>query len=93
VKSKEQIKAAFDLTGIMHHYASGENKDKIGLQYDVLAWILCEGESAEPFESFLNIGRKFMKQNNARITRVMPDGRLEPGADYRRKADSQENAD
>lgn len=85
MKNIAEIKAAFDLTGIMQHYAKGEHQDKIGLQYDVLAWILCDGESAEPFESFLDIGRKFMEKNNATITRVMPDGRTEQGADFRRK--------
>lgn len=85
MKTKEQIKEAFDLISIMQYYVEKQrNSEALQWQYHVLAWILCDGESADPFESLLETGRKFMRECNAKVTRVMPGGKLEKGKDYAR---------
>jgi len=85
MKNLRQMQEAFDLLGILGHYSNGEAQTLLARQYDVLAWVLCDGESAQHFENLLNIGRRFMEEQGGVVTRVLPDGSHQPGEDYRKR--------
>lgn len=84
MKNIERVKEGFDLLAIARSYMQSDaDVDRLlSAQYDVLRWILCEEED-DKFESLLELIRVWMRANNAHITRVMPSGRVESGADYR----------
>lgn len=84
IRTRFDLLEAWDLIAVMRSAAlKKHNLAALDMAYDLIAWLMCKGESAETFEAFLEIGRKFMRESNGVVTRVI-HGKAQPGADYRK---------
>ena len=84
IRTRYDLLEAWDLIAVMRTQATRKhNQDALDMAYGLIAWLMCKGESAETFEAFLEIGRKFMRKNNGIVTRVI-HGKSQPGVDYRK---------
>ena len=84
IRTRHDLLEAWDLIAVMRTQATRKhNQDALDMAYGLIAWLMCKGESAETFEAFLEIGRKFMRENNGIVTRVI-HGKAQPGVDYRK---------
>ena len=84
IRTRHDLLEAWDLIAVMRTQATRKhNQDALDMAYGLIAWLMSKGESAETFEAFLEIGRKFMRENNGIVTRVI-HGKAQPGVDYRK---------
>ena len=84
IRTRHDLLEAWDLIAVMRTQATRKhNQDALDMAYGLIAWLMCKGESAETFEAFLEIGRKFMRENNGIVTRVI-HGKAQPVVDYRK---------